>query len=658
MLKWLRKYNSIILVVGGVLLMVAFLLPETISQLGKTPIGGSAFKINGKRVSYADADFASREFFVLRSLLGEGFLAGIGGGENSEHWIMLNREAERQGFAGGKSDGIDFLPELARAAVAMQYEQYTRMGLPMQQVEQFIGPMEPKVKQLTEELATRRLPSAMGQARLSEDQAYRALGKLHAITRMRVAYQNAAAARLSGPRMIAGLKEIADSAKADAVFIPPDRAPGEAKEPTAEEMRAHFDRFKGTKPGEGEFGIGYLMPDRVKLAFMTIDRNAIQTGLTPEAVEVRKRFLKQFPTGTPPSEEAAQAAMVKIEDEVRAEQLDRVLKAIDQIVKAEIEKATRKLEADGDYKKLPADWATGGFKMQTLAATVEKRVKETSGTTIALPSVSILDANWLTAKELSAFPGIGESSVKRGNQSESFAEAAMKVRELAGRNQGLLQAGIPSLEYTADPSGNRYYFMVLDARKESAPEAYTEIEDRVKSDVKRLAGFERMKDNLGGYRLLAETAPDAIAALAKTGAATVADELPVLSGLTVRESGISPTNADLDHEDFRKAVLAAAAKLDPLTDLSTQDASARLVITPVAKSLGIGAAKITTVSPMTEERFRSAGPMAGAQLINRMRQAENQTREDPFSLSALETRLNVKYNDNRVKKQADAGKGT
>lgn len=654
MLKWLRKYNSIILVIGGSLLMVAFLLPETINQLGRTPIGGSAFKINGRRVSFADADYASREHYVLRALMGEQFLAGIGGGETAEHWVMLNREAERQGYAGGKNDGMDFLPELARGAVLMRYDQFLRMGISYDQIS---GMVENEVKQLTDELVQRRLPSAASAARLTEDQAYRAVGKLHAVVRMRLAYQNAAAARLSGPRMVAGLKEVSDSAKVDAVFIPPERALGGVTDPTPEQLREHFDRFKATKPGEGEYGIGYLLPDRVKLAYMTIDRAEVQTGLRADDVEVRKRFLKQFPTGTPPSEEAASAATVRIQDEVRSEQLDRVMRTIDQVVKAELERATRKLEADGEYKRLPSDWATSGLKLQALAATIERRVKESSGATIELPTVTVLDARWLTSEDLSNLPGIGGATLTRGNLTERFADVVMKVRELAGRNQSLLQVGLPSVEFVSDQSGNRYYFMVLDARKESAPESYKEIEEEVKTDAKRLAAFTKMKESIGGYRLLAEASTDPLAAMARTGAATVSDELPIVTGLTVRESGLSPANADLDREDFREAVLQAAARLDPLTDPSTQEMSSRLVVTPVAKSLGVGVAKITAVSPLTEERYRSAGARAGTELVNRWRQRAGEKREDPFSLSAMEARLNVKYNDGRERKREQAAGG-
>ncbi|XOV74985.1 MAG: hypothetical protein ACFHWZ_16165 [Phycisphaerales bacterium] len=36
MLKFLRKYNTLILVVGGSLLMVVFLVPQAIEQIGAT----------------------------------------------------------------------------------------------------------------------------------------------------------------------------------------------------------------------------------------------------------------------------------------------------------------------------------------------------------------------------------------------------------------------------------------------------------------------------------------------------------------------------------------------------------------------------------------------------------------------------------------------
>lgn len=641
MLKWLRKYNSYILVVGGVLLMVAFLLPETVRQLGQHPIGAAPMRIDGRKVSFDAHDFARREFYAVKQLVGDGMTARLGAGENFEHWILLTREAERYGFVGGKHDGADFLPLIARDAVRAQYEQLMQFMNPAE----FAQRIETESKQLADGLVNNGIPQLMSSTRLSEDEIYRALGKLHAVARMRSSYFNSAAGRFSGPRLVEGAKSLMDAAKIDAVFVPPEREFANIAQPTPDEVQAHFAKYKTNKPGEGEYGIGYLLPDRVKISYLTIDQRGIEGAIVPDAVDVRKRFLKQFPSGTPPNGETAAIATQKIEQDVRTEELAKVMRAVDQTVKSEFERSTRKLEADGDYKKLPANWATIRPDFNLMRDSIVERVKAMTGTTIPVPTVTVKDAQWLTKSDLAALSGIGGATLARGTQSETLADVIFKVRELAGRSDYALQAGVPSMEFASDLTNARFYFMVLDVRKESAPDSAAEIEPMLMLDARRVAAFERMKSQEGAFRLLAETTAEGLQAVSKAGATSPADELPIKTGLTIQGERMTPPDANLDREEFRKAVLAAATELDPVTDVANQELSKRIVVVPLAKSLGIGIAKILTVSPVTEERFRSldGGRVAG-ELVKR---AAVFTIEDPFSLKRMESRLKVEYTDGR-----------
>src|SRR5690606_3624297 len=110
--------------------------------------------------------------------------------------------------------------------------------------------------------------------RLHADDIYRALGKLHGVARMRMAYMRAP--RFSDRRLITGLKNRDDAATVDLLVVGPDQAMASIPEPSDAALQDHFEKYKTTRPSEGEFGIGYLLPDRVKIAWMTIDRTAIQ----------------------------------------------------------------------------------------------------------------------------------------------------------------------------------------------------------------------------------------------------------------------------------------------------------------------------------------------------------------------------------------------
>ena len=63
MLKFLRKYNTYILVVGGCLLMVAFLLQGVINDLSKRGglFGGTAFKVGSHKVGLEEFGKAARD---------------------------------------------------------------------------------------------------------------------------------------------------------------------------------------------------------------------------------------------------------------------------------------------------------------------------------------------------------------------------------------------------------------------------------------------------------------------------------------------------------------------------------------------------------------------------------------------------------------------
>src|SRR5579862_5765022 len=114
MLKWLRKYNTFILVVGGCLLMVAFLLQSVLNDLGKRGFfGGTVFKVGSHKVTIDSLDQAGRDYNAMCSLLGNSrLLENFFQIESLDHWYMLEREAEEAGLVGGVQDGEGFLDEI------------------------------------------------------------------------------------------------------------------------------------------------------------------------------------------------------------------------------------------------------------------------------------------------------------------------------------------------------------------------------------------------------------------------------------------------------------------------------------------------------------------------------------------------------------------
>lgn len=107
MLKFLRKYNKWILVIGGGFLMVSFLLPQAIQQCAADPSKSAAAFVSGRKVILRDYSRAASELALIERFLGTP-VAFVTDDEPKQaaHWLMLKHEARAGGFL---SEGIDDL---------------------------------------------------------------------------------------------------------------------------------------------------------------------------------------------------------------------------------------------------------------------------------------------------------------------------------------------------------------------------------------------------------------------------------------------------------------------------------------------------------------------------------------------------------------------
>lgn len=637
MLKWLRKYNTYILVVGGCLLMVAFLLGQSLQDLTQRGIlGGKVMRVNGQKITVEQFQELGREYHALADLLGgPQIVAMAGGGENTEHWLLLLREAQAGGYIGGPESGEAFISTIARYLVSQAFANNP-----------FITPemMDQQTTMFADRIRM-SIPRAAAASYLPEAKVYEALAKLHGIMRMRGQYFSSL--RYSDRRLISGVKDLSDGVDVEFVLVPADRETAGMAEPDAAAIQAQFDRFKDTPEGGGEYGIGYKLPQRVKIAWLEINRKGIADAVTADPVEVQKAFLRKYPSGKPPEGTTPEDARKAIETEVKNQLVDKIMRTADEVARGSIGRATGRLESSGgDYKKLPAEWATLRPDFVRIAADIIVRVNELTGVRIPEPKVGIRETAWLDAADLQQLDGIGRAFLRRGNQTEQFPSLVFKARELVDKdNDFVLQFGVPYNEPLTDASGNKYFFTVLDGRRESAPDSVDEIRAEVIRDIKRLAGFEKLKSMADAFRQ--RSIAEGLEAIAKApeGATGEAATPLTLRSITVEKTRTIPQAPDVDVETMRTTVRDAAAKLDPLTDVKTVDVAARTVVTPIQKSLSLFVGRIKGLTPMTVERYRSL--QQG--MVNRLSTTEMPRDEatDPFSLRNMEKRLNVEYLDGR-----------
>lgn len=640
MLKWLRKYNTYILVVGGCLLMIAFLMQGTLQDLtSRGIIGGKVMRVSGEKVTTEQYMRSSAELAALTQLLGgTQVLEMMGGIENTDHWVLLTREAEKAGLVGGAESGREFIPQvaefLATQLVSRQFNATPEM-------------IKGTASRIESDMLS-RLPTANSEGRLTEQQVLKAVAKLHGIMRLRQSYFGSP--RFSDRRLISSAKELADSVDVEYVLVPADRkVDAAAPEPTPDAIRAHFDRFKDTAKGGGEFGIGYKLPPRVKFTWLEINRRNISDKVVPDPVEVQKAFLRKFPSGKPPEGTSVEDARKQVEATVKNERVDRIMKAAEEAVRAEMGRAVSRLESDSGYKYLPKDWEQSRPDWRKIANTMVLRVSEQTG--FAMPDITIGERllRWMEEADVRIIEGIGRSSLRTGTRVDPFDQLLFSVREIAGPSDSMLQVGVPYPEPVSDFAGNKYYFMVTDARKESAPDSLDEVRSDVISNIRRMEGFERLKTDQEAYR--ARSIAEGLEAIARpedgaSGEALVPLKVENATFEKTRAFSMTGDATKIDTEAARAAVMSAAAKLDPLQDPAKLEPAQRTVVVAIPQSLSLMVARIKALRPMTYELFRSRQSGITSRITSN--ELPRDKREaDPFSLANMEKRLNVEYLDGR-----------
>lgn len=648
MLKFLRKYNTHLLVGFGVVLMMAFLLPQTIQELGRQRASGSAMRMAGRKVPLSALQQADREHRALLELTNRA-LPALGGGETTEHWVMLVHEAQKAGLIGGAGDGAAFLQPLAERVAAIAASQN-----PFTTPEQF--------QQMTAQFRTyldQVAPRVQAEFKLDTQEFNHALAKLRGVMRLRDGYLQGA--RLSDRRLINQVKTIADEVTIDYVFIPGEREALSDPEPSEAEILAQFEKHRSDKKAESTSGLGYYQPDRITLAWMTFRRDQIAAIVTPDPVEVQKRFLKRNPTGQPPAGQTMEQAKQSIFQDVRNELTDKVLRAAEQTLRGEFDRVVRKLPIDGDFRLLPPgpEWETQRPDFNQLSVTIAQRVRELTGVNMPVPSVDLRRGGFLSREDVGALAGIGTSFLRRGGATVPFTDIAFRVKEIVGTNDLSLQAGIPSVEPTTDYAGNKYYFMVIDARKAAPPTDPSEVRAEVANDIRRINGFARLATQAAAKR--AVVIEKGLAAIGEPVELPPGDtriqlntKLPVQKA-KVTFAAVTPGDASsngrgdprINDEETRRAIMAFADAMDPTIDPATLAPDLRTFAIPVKRALGLLVGQVTTLGPVTQEGFRTMqSGMVGRVIRDELKLPEN----DPFSLKAMEQRLGVEYLDGRTKR--------
>lgn len=706
MLKFLRKYNKFILVIFGCFLMVAFLVPQGLTQLFRNSEGPIRATYAGGNVRQLDWARASVEVDLVTTLWPTLAQALEIGEDSAAHWILLAHEAERGGFVGEYGDGErQFAALVQRTALASYAQQAQQIGYPPQVAQQValrawndpdfareqlgINMTREEVVAQVEQRMWGIVNSRAAQARMNERDVYRAFARASGIERMLGTYLQAAVP--SDRRAIIEAKRVLDQVQADTVFLPATLLIDGVPVPTDEQVREQFEAFRGVRPGEGEFGIGYTLPDRVKFETMTVNARAIRDSIQPSLVDIRKRFSANPTRYTGPFEDNEE----RIRQDLIAERTDEVLRAARQAFAAEVFLRTQNLKADGLYKVLPAGWEPIDF--ERIAQVVSDNVLDSTGVRIELPVVQTRASKWWTGQDILGDPDLRGAQWRVGQRGYSLARALIGVRELDPESGLGVQVGLAPTEPATAFDGSLIFFQVLDARAESPPDSPDEIRETVAKDWRELRAYEALAARLEELRSAAvqlgleaaidlvappapdpETAPETVPEnppaepsapggsdsvdgdqpegepatpepqpeaepLAESPPETSQPEQPpALDRPTVRRGVIitrefTSAQPELDAEPFRTAAMEQAAGIDPLKPFEAITPEEAVFAAAIPTSRGVGLGRITRVEPLTIERYHLAAQtiasqISGGEVIPKLQEMS------PFTLDRLKER--------------------
>ena len=681
MLKFLRKYNLIIMVIGGSLLMVVFLLQPILTRLAPDPGKRKAATLGDTIITRNDLSDASNDIAILNRFLPFiVFNLNLDPEHKDDHYLLLLHEAKSSGLVGEAGDGASWIPELAAEQARIQAaQQLMQQGIPRQFIDQFLN-SPAQIQQIAQqaialqpELLAHRERTAAGLGAPVErlDQA---LANARGIARLRARYTRAI--RLSDRVAISEASKNMNSAVADIITLGADLFEDDIPEPTEAQLQAHFEQFADEIPGSGDMGFGYRQPPSVKLAWLTLDPAVLADAIELDPVEVRKRYAQD--RDRYPGEFADERAA--IEAQMRAQRVENLMVEADAIIRRMVLAATRRLEEDDQgYKILPDNWNEQRPRLTQLATAISDELARSAGVNIPLPEVQVRNADWLSAQDLSQLMPLGRAGIRVGSTTIPVYNLPNIVRENETGIESPLRAqvGVTLVNAPAlDAAGRRYYITILDARPESPPDSLDDVREQVTADVREKLAYERLLELQEPLIELARA--EGLKAI-EDRFSTVSDE-PELDEnadpieqqnfgpkvddlvqlrLTDIRSLVRPRLLDnrLRDADIREPIInAAAQRLDPTAPLGAlpQDQAIVAASDPAQRILAI--ARLQAFRPMTVEEFRMrSGFLVGQIAVNLLIDATDENDPNPFAYDALKTRLNyVRVDDEDNASSADA----
>ncbi len=584
MFKFFRQYNKIILVVGGIVLMVAFLIPQAVQMFGPNPMKETIGTMHGQKVNRGQAASAAQELSLLNSMpLGNGMIT-----DDEIAWLMIQADAQDMGLYASdrevdlalQSVGYDdeLVLELAtnRRTTVATIKNIVRRWLIAEQYRQTVmGTAYRDPEGGSPSLAVNRLESIFQSL-----QQLQQFGNLPPQFRNQFIQYAIAEAngtrRLSAPMLAHFIQDNYANVTGRTILVRPDL--DAAAEPDDTTLAEVFETYKNNLPGTGEpFPFGYMIPDRVKLSYLQVPMRDVREQINVDYLDVLDAY-KANPqrfagddgnAPATPTAEAVAALTQEITDR-RAEQLGAKIMATVQGQLAENQRG--QTQVDG-YLELSDDFVPLAWNDIIEAVEAEHGV-----------TLQVMDQadEWMAVTDLEALPGIGLSRIGEG-QGVPFAAYVGATQQLAEDPSQILrslrtQVGVASKALRGF-DGNLYVFRLADAQTAHAPESLDEVREQVVADAKAIAAYEQLVAEAESWKTM--TTAEGLDAAAEAAGVSVQDLPPFqkvagTGGDPPMVPGVGVSRAFVD-----AAFVLVDAMDDPQADVSAMPMDQRVAVVPV-----------------------------------------------------------------------------
>ncbi len=667
MLRFIRKYQLPILVIGGSLLMIVFLLEPVLTRLAPSPMKTKIAELaDGSNFTRTDTHRASVAISLLRRVhpraLGPRSVGGIGLDPSNEssmalHWLLLVKQAEMAELVGEAGDGVSWINELAQMEARVIVISEAQQGLITsdEQAEQRLAEL---ANQISNTMHTNASRSA-GMARSTLDDVYRILAQARGVYRLLSAIQTMPS--FSDVNAIHAAHETLDAVAINAALLDSSLAVAAVVEPTDEQLQAFFETYRAQSPAENEYRIGYTQPTRIQLGWLTLDKNVFMNAVKVDRVELHKIWSQnrdQYPDEFP-------VEKFNLERQYRDRIATDMMIDADRIIRAQVITATKGLPKTNGILVLPDDWESRRPKLEEIARIVVERINERFSVSIPTPTITIVGDRWLTQNDIASLPGYGGSTYRVGSR-QLPTYTLPQFFELEEPNTlGLdVQVGLPIVDPAAeDQLGNRYYAVVLNARMQGPAESIEDVtRERVLADYKSVEGFKILNARIEEFKAAIESNGSLAAVIELATSLAPNPELirtpDVKRNILVRRDSIdrgrltSFVDPSLNVESFRSAVLEAARTLDPLATPEEVADNPIAVVVALPESRSVAISRVIAPRPVSVEQFRTLSNRVIATAGQRELAEAAADFEDPFSFKALAARYGLIWLDEDKAKEA------